>query len=135
MTGNGAKEALRHCERVLSLLKRHEKAPLYLSLGEGELDLREVESRLLNGQYRNTFDFACDIRKMWTNGFKRATGNQDLYSAYVQMSEYSEQILQEVPNLPLQEDAGNEQMSELKRSISEIHDKLSQLKPKDPFGS
>ena len=90
--GAPSKEAMRHCEHVLSMLKKHEKAHLFLKLGEGELDLKEVESKLMSGRYRITFDFACDVRKIWTNGFKRATGDEALYSAFMQLSEYFEHL-------------------------------------------
>ena len=75
-----------------------------MQLEADELDLREIEARLYNGQYKNAHEFATDIRKLWSNGFRHAKGDKERANDFKQLAEYSERFLVDLPNLPIYRD-------------------------------
>lgn len=75
---------------ILRDMKTHPKAKFCAKLG---VIWTEVEEKLENREYQSSYEFALDVRKMWTAAFKRFSAGSQEYIAAVELSDYFEKAL------------------------------------------
>jgi hypothetical protein len=84
---------------VLAEIKTQPQAKAFLlSKPEHEknsetIDLVTVERKLLDNQYDSSYQFALDMRSIWTNSFQRNANNAQLYSATLELSALFEKLM------------------------------------------
>jgi hypothetical protein len=75
---------------LLRDLKTHPKAKLCSKLG---LNWAEIEEKVEAREYESAYEFALDVRKMWTAAFKRFPAGSSEYISTVELSDFFEQSL------------------------------------------
>lgn len=75
---------------LLREMKTHPKAKYCSKLG---VVWTEVEEKLGNREYQSGYEFALDVRKMWTAAFRRFPAGSQEYIAAVELSDYFEKAL------------------------------------------
>jgi len=83
------------CEVVLTLLKN---SPLVQQLSKTTLTgegLREVEEKIKKHEYETGYQFAHDIRNMWTNYWINAGNNNELKAIIRAAGNYFEELLKD----------------------------------------
>ena len=101
-------------DEVFKQLKSHPHIMPFLT-NEIEPNLFTIE----NQKYKNTYNIGLEIRKMFSEGFKKFSNDQTKYAQIMQLSQFFEAIFSEVDNKPLhQEEAKG--INELNRKVESI---------------
>ena len=109
-------EGFKKLSFILSELKKQEKMKYFLTSVDKKsfpdfydkvkdpIDLSVVESRLLSGHYNDSYHFALDMRKIWSNSFSYFSKvSNEIYSAAVELSILFENLMQGNENLTIAE--------------------------------
>ena len=62
------------------------------------MDISKVEEKLRNNEYKKTYDFAIDVRKIWNNSFRYNIKGSEIYFMTTEMSIYFEKQFKNVKN-------------------------------------
>ena len=109
-------EGFKKLSFILSELKKQEKMRYFLTSVDRKsfpdfydkvkdpIDLSIVESRLVSGHYNDSYHFALDMRKIWSNSFSYfSKENNEIYTAAVELSILFENLMQGSENLTIAE--------------------------------
>jgi hypothetical protein len=101
---------------IINELKKHEKMrffqssvdkkhyPDFFDSIKDSIDLALVESRLNSGYYKDSYQFALDVRKIWKNSFSYfLKENIEIYQAAVDLSIEFERLMEGNENLQITE--------------------------------
>ena len=82
------------------------------------MDISTVENNLLSGKYESGYQFALDMRLIWSNSFFYNASNSDLYSATMELSSCFERLMK-----------GNEDVTlgEQKNLVQDLYRKIDIL--------
>jgi hypothetical protein len=110
-------EIYKKCEKALLKIKKNPNAEHYLSSTNEEVPtLSQIEKKIKQFNYSTFYQFALDLRKVWSYYFSNFNSNTDLYQRTLNMSSYSEEVLKEA-----------ESMQEEKSEIVELHKRVDKL--------
>eukprot|EP00358_Blepharisma_japonicum_P006604 CAMPEP_0202941162 /NCGR_PEP_ID=MMETSP1395-20130829/1272_1 /ASSEMBLY_ACC=CAM_ASM_000871 /TAXON_ID=5961 /ORGANISM="Blepharisma japonicum, Strain Stock R1072" /LENGTH=333 /DNA_ID=CAMNT_0049636119 /DNA_START=200 /DNA_END=1198 /DNA_ORIENTATION=+ len=106
-------EPFKKIYKILQSIKRHDYSepflepvnpklvPDYHSVIKEPMDLSTVEKKLRAGEYENGYQFAMDMRLIWSNSFQYNAKNSDLYAMTMELSSHFESIMKGNENLML----------------------------------
>mmetsp|Transcript_368 Transcript_368/g.396 ORF Transcript_368/g.396 Transcript_368/m.396 type:complete len:418 (-) Transcript_368:34-1287(-) len=98
-------EPFRKIYKILQTLKKHPMAepflapvdpvlvPDYRTTIQEPMDLGTVEQKLKNGEYESGYQFAMDIRLIWSNSFFYNAKGSDLYHMTMELSSLFEKLM------------------------------------------
>mmetsp|Transcript_13350 Transcript_13350/g.19489 ORF Transcript_13350/g.19489 Transcript_13350/m.19489 type:complete len:416 (+) Transcript_13350:19-1266(+) len=123
-------DAYKKIYKILQTVKKHPMAELFLQpvdpsqvpdyyeVIEEPMDLSIVEDKLKNGEYDTAFQFAMDMRKIWSNSFYYNAKGSDLYHMTMELSSLFEKLMK-----------GNESLilSDKKDVVQDLYRKLEKL--------
>jgi hypothetical protein len=126
-------DVLKKCQSKLALLQKHKMAepflvpvdwqtlriPDYPTIVKEPMDLSTVEKKLKSGAYLSSSQFAADVRKIWANAILYNPRTSPIFTMTQAMSDYFEQIFQDVEDAPLQD-----------QTIDQIHKKAVKVEKK-----
>lgn len=78
-----------------------ETHPDYYEKIKEPMDLSSIETKLKQGEYETSYQFALDMRLIWNNSFFYNSNNSSLYSSTMQLSVYFENLMKGNENLVL----------------------------------
>lgn len=117
-------EGYKKLSKILSELKKHPKIAYFLnpkpktSEEEDLIALSDIESKLNSGEYETGYQFALDMRSIWTNSFFHNSNVSEIYSATMELSTYFEKLMK-----------GNEDVivGEKKNLVQDLYRKIDKL--------
>mmetsp|Transcript_18375 Transcript_18375/g.33018 ORF Transcript_18375/g.33018 Transcript_18375/m.33018 type:complete len:416 (-) Transcript_18375:832-2079(-) len=123
-------DAVRKIQKILQILKKNPYAepflqpvdvaalPDYLQVVSEPMDLSTVEEKLKNGDYETAYQFAMDVRKIWSNSFRYNAKGSELYSMTMEISDQFEKLIE-----------GNEQLilSDKKDALHDLYRKVEKM--------
>ena len=114
------------CHQALEKLKSNPNASFFYTVKEpGEMSLATIEKKNSNYEYKNTYDFSMDLRKLWANYFQLHAKNPEIYQKTLKMSELSEQIIKELENVP---DEKADDISSIKKRTEKLKREIGEYK-------
>ena len=114
------------CHQALEKLKSNPNASFFYTVKEpGEMSLATIEKKNSNYEYKNTYDFSMDLRKLWANNFQLHAKNPEIYQKTLKMSELSEQIIKELENVP---DEKADDISSIKKRTEKLKREIGEYK-------
>ena len=114
------------CHQALEKLKSNPNASFFYTVKEpGEISLATIEKKNSNYEYKNTYDFSMDLRKLWANYFQLHAKNPEIYQKTLKMSELSEQIIKELENVP---DEKADDISSIKKRTEKLKREIGEYK-------
>ena len=114
------------CHQGLEKLKSNPNASFFYMVKEpGEMSLATIEKKNANYEYKNTYDFSMDLRKLWANNFQLHAKNPEIYQKTLKMSELSEQIIKELENVP---DEKADDISSIKKRTEKLKREIGEYK-------
>ena len=114
------------CHQALEKLKSNPNASFFYTVKEpGEISLATIEKKNSNYEYKNTYDFSMDLRKLWANNFQLHAKNPEIYQKTLKMSELSEQIIKELENVP---DEKADDISSIKKRTEKLKREIGEYK-------
>jgi hypothetical protein len=98
--------------------------PDYLQVVSEPMDLETVETKLKHNEYETAYQFAMDIRKIWSNSFRYSAKGSDLYSMTMEISALFEKLIEGKDHLVLNDkkDALHDLYRQVERMSKEIKD-------------
>mmetsp|Transcript_13563 Transcript_13563/g.25590 ORF Transcript_13563/g.25590 Transcript_13563/m.25590 type:complete len:411 (-) Transcript_13563:889-2121(-) len=123
-------DAARRIQKILQTLKKSQYAepflqpvdlgthPDYLQVVSEPMDLATVEEKLRNNEYETAYQFAMDVRKIWSNSFRFNAKGSDLYSMTMEISAMFEKLIE-----------GNEQLvlNDKKDVLHDLYRKVERM--------
>lgn len=93
--------------KIITDLKKHEKYPIFEAHcqqnHQNSINIPKIESRIYKGEYKNSYEFGLDVRKVWGTSFALSAGKQEIYLATVELSVLFEGLFAAVGNLQIEE--------------------------------
>jgi hypothetical protein len=129
-------DSVRRIQKIMQALKKSPYAepflqpvdlnalPDYLKVISEPMDLGTVEEKLRNGDYETAYQFAMDVRKIWSNSFRYNAKGSDLYSMTMEISAMFEKLFEGHDQLILSDkkDALHDLYRKVERMSKEIKD-------------
>ena len=90
------------------------------------MDLSTVEKKLKAGYYTSPSNFALDVRKIWNNAWAYNKPGSDIYIATTKISDYFENLMKEVEDVPFGSNE-NDEIQELKKKMNRVSGALKKI--------
>jgi hypothetical protein len=117
------------CEKGFIRIKKHPYADIFYSSSSPDIpSLAQIEKSLKSYKYKTIFEFGMDLRKLWSYYFSNFSGNPDIYQKTCKLSEFSEEVIKELEQMP----DDKSEISEITKRLEMIAKEVKDIKGSQP---
>ena len=105
------------------------EAPDYYEVIDEPMDLTTVEKKLRNEEYETAFQFAMDMRKIWSNSFYYNAKGSEMFQVTMELSSHFEKLMRGNEHLVLKEK--KDIVSDLYRKVEKLSKGFKEMQTKN----
>jgi hypothetical protein len=122
-------EVFKKCDRVMQKIRKNPLAEHYMNSSSEEIpSLSQIDKRVKAFNYNSFYQFALDLRKIWSYYFSPSISTPEIYQRTFAISAFSEEVLKEAEST----EGDKSEIGELQKRVEKLSRDLKEFKGSNP---